>query len=126
MRSNETTLRANKELIREISALRTQLKRLSASMEHEAEGSSSRVLNAVESKSKEAIDAAIGAAQDFIDQYSDGAREAMHEVSRRTAELRDQAADSLVDTVKSRPFATVAAIAGIGFLAGFLSHRTWR
>ncbi len=120
MRSNETAVRANKDLVREINALRSQLKRLSASMENETESSGSRVLSA----SKEAVDAAIGAAQNFIDQYADSAREAAHEVSRRTVELRDSAAETLVDTVKARPFTTVAAIAGIGFLAGFLFRRS--
>ena len=124
MRSNESAFRANKELIREVNSLRTQLKRLSASMEHEAEGSAGRALNAVESKSKEAIDAAISAAQDFIDQYADGARDAVHEVSRRTAELREQAAESVVDTVRARPFVTLATIAGVGFLAGFLCRKS--
>jgi ElaB/YqjD/DUF883 family membrane-anchored ribosome-binding protein len=124
MRSNETAFKANKELIREVNALRTRLKRLSTSMEHEAEGSAGRVLNAVESKSKEAIDAAIGAAQDFTDQYADGARDTAHEVSRRASELRDQAAESVVDTVRARPFVTLATIASIGLLAGFLCRRT--
>lgn len=123
MRANGTALRTNKDLIKEIHALRTQLKKLSATMETEADGSISRTLNAVESKSKEAIDAALGAAQDFIDQYTDGAREAVQDVSRRTVELRDSAAESLVEAVKVRPFATAAAIAGIGFLAGFLFRR---
>ena len=124
MRSNETAFRANKELVREVNALRTQLKRLSASMEHDAEGNAGHALNAVESKSKEEIDAAIGAAQEFIDQYADGARDAVQDVSRRTAELRDQAAESVVDTVRARPFVTLATIAGVGFLAGFLCRRT--
>jgi ElaB/YqjD/DUF883 family membrane-anchored ribosome-binding protein len=123
MRTNGTAVRANKELIREINTLRTQLKKLSASMENEAESGMSRALNAVESKSKEAIDQAIGAAQDFIDQYADGARDALNDVSRRGGELRDSAADSLIDMVKTRPFATVATIAGIGFLAGCLLRR---
>jgi ElaB/YqjD/DUF883 family membrane-anchored ribosome-binding protein len=119
MRANGTALRANKEMIKEINALRTQLKKLSATMETEAESGVSRTLGAVESKSKEAI----GAAQDFVDQYADGARDAVQDVSRRTAELRDSAAESLVEAVKDRPFATAAAIAGIGFLAGFLFRR---
>jgi ElaB/YqjD/DUF883 family membrane-anchored ribosome-binding protein len=124
MRANGTALRANKELIKEINALRTQLKKLSATMETEAESGVGRTLNAVESKSKEAIDSAISAAQDFIDQYADGARDAVQDLTRRGAELRESAAGSLVDMVRARPFATAAAIAGIGFIAGFLFRRS--
>ena len=124
MRTNGTAVRANKELIKEIHMLRTQLKKLSTTMEHEADSGVSRALSAVESKSKEAIDSAIGAAQDFIDQYADSARDTVDDVSRRASELRESAADSLVDAVRSRPFGTALAIAGIGFLAGFLLRRS--
>jgi ElaB/YqjD/DUF883 family membrane-anchored ribosome-binding protein len=123
MHANGSALRANKELIKEISALRSQLKKLSVTMENEAESGVSRALGAVEAKSKEAIDSAISAAQDFIDQYADGARDVVHQASRRTVELRDSAAEQLVDMVRARPFATAAAIAGIGFIAGCLLRR---
>jgi ElaB/YqjD/DUF883 family membrane-anchored ribosome-binding protein len=124
MRANGTALRANKELIKEISALRTQLKKLSTMMNSEAESGVNRALGDVKSKSKEVIDSALGAAQDFIDQYADGAREALQDASQRTAELRDSASESLVEAVKARPFATAVAIAGISFLAGFLFRRS--
>ena len=39
-------------------------------------------------------------------------------------EMRDAAADSLIKTVKERPIATLAAVVGIGFLAGFLCRRS--
>jgi ElaB/YqjD/DUF883 family membrane-anchored ribosome-binding protein len=123
MRSNETSHRPNKELIKEITALRSQLKRLSATMESESESGVSRALSAVESKSKEAIDATLSAAQNFIDQYADGVRDAARDISSRTGELRDSASESVVDMVRARPFTTVAAIAGIGFLAGCLFRR---
>ena len=119
MRANGTALRANKELMKEISALSTQLKKLSTMMNSEAESGVSRALGDVKSKSNSAL----GAAQDFIDQYADGAREAVQDASHRTAELRDSASESLVEVVKARPFTTVAAIAGISFLAGFLFRR---
>ena len=120
MRANGTALRANKELMKEISALSTQLKKLSTMMDSEAGSGVSRALGDVKSKSNSAL----GAAQDFIDQYADGAREAVQDASHRTAELRDSASGSLVEAVKARPFATAATIAGISFLAGFLFRRS--
>lgn len=120
MRANGTALRVNKELIKEISALRTQLKKLSTMMDSEAGSGVSRALGDVKSKSNSAL----GAAQDFIDQYADGAREAVQDASHRTAELRDSASGSLGEAVKARPFATAATIAGISFLAGFLFRRS--
>jgi hypothetical protein len=65
----------------------------------------------------------LGAVQDFIDPYADGAREAVQDASHRSAELHDSASESLVEAVKAWPFATAAAIAGISFLAGFLFRR---
>ncbi len=124
MRSNGTAFRANKELVKEINSLKVQLKKLSDSMEAESHSGINRTLSTIESKSKEAVDHAISAAQDFIDQYADSARDAARELSAKSAELRETAAESLVDSVQTRPFATVAAIAGIGFLAGFLFRRS--
>jgi len=123
MRANGTALRANKELMKEISALSTQLKKLSTMMNSEAESGVSRALGDVKSKGKEVIDSALGAAQDFSDRYANGAREAVQDASHRSAELCDSASESLVEVVKARPFTTVAAIAGISFLAGFLFRR---
>lgn len=123
MHSGDATLRASKELIKEINTLRTQLKRLSATIESEAESGVSGALNAAESKSKEAIDAAIAAAQNFIDQYANGARDTAEHLLRNASELRDTASASLVERVRTNPLSTVATIAGVGFLAGFLLRR---
>lgn len=115
--------RANKDLIKEINALKAQLKKLAAAMENEANDGVNRALGAIETKSKEAIDDAIAATQDFIDDYADGARDAAGALARKSAELRDKATDSLIETVQSRPLGTLAAIVGIGFLAGYLCRR---
>ncbi|MBV8393302.1 MAG: hypothetical protein JOY81_08980 [Alphaproteobacteria bacterium] len=124
MRANGIAARpASKDLIKEINALKAQLRKLSAAMEAEAHDGVDRALSAVESRSKQAIDNAIDAAQDFIDDYADQARDTVEQLSRKSAELRDKATDSLVDTIQSRPFGTLAAIAGIGFLAGYLWRR---
>ena len=123
MRANGLAAHSNKDLVKEINALKAQLKKLSAAMEAEANDGVNRALSTVESKSKQAIDDAIDAAQNFIDDYAETAREGMNALSKRSAELRDQATDSLVETVQNRPFGTLAAIAGVGFLAGYLFRR---
>ena len=58
----------NKDLVREIAALKAQLKKLSMAMEAEAHDGVDRALGAIETKSKEAIDGADEAAQRFIDE----------------------------------------------------------
>ena len=115
---------SNKDLVKEINTLKAQLKKLSAAMESEAGDGASRALDAVESKSKQAIEAVIEAAQNFIDDYGETARDRMDALAKRSAELRDKASDSLVETVQERPFGTLAALIGIGFLAGYLCRRS--
>lgn len=126
MRANGISSRhhSNKDLVKEITALKAQLRKLSDAIEAEANSGVSRALGAVEGKSKEAIDSVIETAQEFIDEYADKAREVASELSDRTGELRDAAAESLVDQMRSRPFGTLAAIVGIGFLAGYLCRRS--
>ncbi|MBS0224425.1 MAG: hypothetical protein JSR91_27205 [Proteobacteria bacterium] len=123
MRANGLTASANKDLVKEINALKAQLKKLSAAMEVEAGDGASRALDAVESKSKQAIDSVIEAAQTFIDDYGDAARERIDALAKKSSQLREKATESLVETVQERPLGTLAAIIGIGFLAGYLCRR---
>lgn len=124
MRANGTAAALpSKDLIKEINALKAQLKKLSAAMEADASEGVSRAVGAVEAKSKEAIDDAIETAQSFIDEYADNAKEYATALARKSEQIRDSAANSLVETVQARPFGTLAAVIGIGFLAGFLCRR---
>jgi ElaB/YqjD/DUF883 family membrane-anchored ribosome-binding protein len=123
MRANGLTGLPSKDLVKEINGLKAQLKKLSAAMEADASEGVNRAASAVQSSSKQAIDSVIESAQEFIDGYSDSARDTMDALARKSADLRDKATDSLVDTVQNRPYATLAAIIGIGFLAGFLCRR---
>jgi ElaB/YqjD/DUF883 family membrane-anchored ribosome-binding protein len=107
---------ANKDLVKEVNALKAQLKKVSAAMEAESVDGGSRVLNTIESKGKQAIESVIEAAQDFVDEYGDAARD-------RAAELRDKATESLAETVRHRPLGTLAVVASISFLAGYLRRR---
>ena len=121
MRSNGTS--QHKDVVREINALKVQLKKLSAALEDEAHEGVNRAVGAIEARSKQAIDSAIEAAQDFIDEYADTASEAAVRLSKKTAQMRESASDSLVEAVEARPFGTLAAVLGLGFLAGYLCRR---
>jgi hypothetical protein len=123
MRANGTATLPSKDLVKEINALKAQLKKLSAAMESDASDGVSRAVGAVESKSKEAIDDAIETAQNFIDEYAENAKDYAAALARKSEQIRDSAASSLVETVQARPFGTLAAVIGIGFLAGFLCRR---
>ena len=114
---------ANKDLVKEVNALKAQLKKVSATMEAEAGDGASRALDTIESKGKQAIDSVIEAAQDFVAEYGDAARDRVDALTRRSAELRNKATESLVEMVRQRPLGTLAVIAGIGFLAGYLRRR---
>jgi ElaB/YqjD/DUF883 family membrane-anchored ribosome-binding protein len=124
MRANGTTAAVpSKDLVKEINALKAQLKRVSDALAAEASTGVNRALDTVESKGKEAVDDAIGAAQQFVDDYADNAKDAAANLARKSAQIRDNAADSLIETVQARPFGTLAAVLGIGFLAGYLCRR---
>jgi ElaB/YqjD/DUF883 family membrane-anchored ribosome-binding protein len=124
MRANGLTAHnPSKDLVKEINALKAQLKKLSSAMESEAHDGVDRAVNAIQNRSKQAIDDAIDSAQDFIDEYADSARDKVEALSKKSAELRDKATDSLMDTIQNRPLGTLAAIIGIGFLAGYLCRR---
>ena len=123
MRGNSTVLHGNKDLAREVAALKHQLKSLTEALEAEASNGASRALDKVESKGREAIDQAITAAQAFIDEQAEHARDAAKALARKSGEVRDAATESLVESVQARPLGTLAAVIGIGFLAGYLCRR---
>jgi ElaB/YqjD/DUF883 family membrane-anchored ribosome-binding protein len=114
----------SKDLVKEINALKAQLKRVSDAMAADANEGVNRAVDAVESKSKETIDDAVEAAQRFIDQYAETVKDTAARLARKSGAMRDSAADSLIQNVQARPFGTMAAVIGIGFLAGYLCRRT--
>jgi ElaB/YqjD/DUF883 family membrane-anchored ribosome-binding protein len=123
MRVSNRGASANKDLVKEVNALKAQLKKVSATMEAEAADGASRALDTIESRGKQAIDSVIEAAQNFIDEYGDAARDRVDALARRSAELRDKATESLVETVQERPLGTLAVVAAIGFVAGYFCRR---
>lgn len=117
------TTKSSKDLVKEVTALKSQLRKLSASMEADAKDGVNGALSAIELKSRAAIDEALEAAQTFIDEQTEAAKDFADSAIEKTTELRDAATESLISTVKARPLATLAAVVGIGFLAGFLCRR---
>ena len=122
MRGNGLSI-PSKELVKEINALKAQLKRVSDAMASDAADGVNQAMDAVSSKSRETIDDAVDAAQRFIDDYTDTAKDAAGKLASRSGQIRDSAAESLLETVQARPFGTLAAVVGIGFLAGYLCRR---
>ena len=125
MRANGTTPEVpSRELLREINALKAQLKKISATLEADATEGVSRAVGTIESRSKEAIDDAIATAQNVIDEYAENAKEYATALGRKSEQIRENAANSLIENVQARPLGTIAALVGIGFLAGFLCRRS--
>ncbi len=124
MRNGTAHAIPSKDLVKEINALKAQLKRVADAMANDAGDGMNRAIDAVESKGRETIDDAVDAAQRFIDEYSDTAKDTASKLARMSSQVRDNAADSLVETVQARPFGTLAAVIGLGFLAGYLCRRT--
>jgi len=125
MRANGTATASNsKDMVKEIAALKAQLKKLSTSIEKDASNGIGGAISEIQVKSKEAIDEVIETAQAFLDDYSDSAKGMTKALMAKSAKLRDEAADTLIETVQERPLATLATVVGIGFLAGYLCRRS--
>jgi ElaB/YqjD/DUF883 family membrane-anchored ribosome-binding protein len=126
MRANgmSRTQRSSKDLIKEIGVLKSQLKKLSSAMEADATDGVNGAVSAIQLKSRAAVDDAIEAATSFIEEHADNAKEMADSAIEKGLEMRDAAADTLIKTVKERPIATLAAVVGIGFLAGLLCRRS--
>jgi ElaB/YqjD/DUF883 family membrane-anchored ribosome-binding protein len=100
-----------KDLAREISLLKEQLEDLADSVN----GAGSSAI----ARGEAAVEETIKSARELIAKYGDTAKSFADDTMR----LRDKAADTLVEHTEARPLTTLAAIAGIGFLAGWLFRR---
>lgn len=100
-----------KDLAKEIAALKTQLEDLAESMNGAGQS--------IVSRGEEAVEDTLKAARELIAKYGDTAKA----IAEDTVSLKNKAADTLVEQTEARPLTTVAAIAGIGFLAGWLCRR---
>jgi ElaB/YqjD/DUF883 family membrane-anchored ribosome-binding protein len=100
-----------KDLAKEIALLKTQLEDLADSVNGTG--------NSIVARGEEALEDTLRAARELVAKYGDAAKS----IAQDTIKMKDKAADTLIEHTEARPFTTLAAIIGIGFLAGWLCRR---
>jgi ElaB/YqjD/DUF883 family membrane-anchored ribosome-binding protein len=100
-----------KDLTKQIALLRTQLDELAETVN----GTGSTLVG----RGEEVLEDALQSARELIAKYGDTAKA----MAKDAARLKDKASDKLIEQTEARPFTTLAAIVGIGFLAGWLFRR---
>lgn len=93
---------------KDFAEISTNLKELASEKTEELQGRARRVYRRASNRAQEIWD----------DVASAG-----HDVYERAGEHYDQAADALGKQVRNHPLQTLAVVAGIGFLVGFLTRR---
>jgi ElaB/YqjD/DUF883 family membrane-anchored ribosome-binding protein len=107
---NAATLNG-KDLAREIALLKEQLEALSESVN----GTGSSIV----ARGEAALDETLQSARALIAKYGDTAKA----MAEDTAKLKTKATDTLIHHTEAHPLTTLAAIIGVGFLAGWLCRR---
>jgi ElaB/YqjD/DUF883 family membrane-anchored ribosome-binding protein len=100
-----------KDLAREIALLKQQLDELADTVN----GTGSSIV----ARGEAALEETLKSARELVTKYGDTAKA----IADDTRKLRDKAADTLIEQTEARPLTTLAAIVGIGFLAGWLFRR---
>lgn len=100
-----------KDLAKEIAMLKTQLEELTESVNGTGQSMVAR--------GEEALEETLRSARELISKYGDTAKA----IATDTIDLKNKAADKFVETAEARPLTTLAAVAGLGFLAGWLCRR---
>jgi ElaB/YqjD/DUF883 family membrane-anchored ribosome-binding protein len=100
-----------KDLANQIALLRSQLEELAETVN----GGGKTLLH----RGEEALDDTLRSAREVIAKYGESAKAMAEDAAR----LKQRASDTIVHHAEERPFTTLAALAGIGFLAGWLLRR---
>ena len=100
-----------KDLAKEIALLKAQLEELAESVNGRG--------NSIVARGEEALEETLRSARGLIAKYGDTAKS----IAKETVRLKDRAADTLIEHTEARPLTTLAAIVGIGVLAGWLCRR---
>jgi ElaB/YqjD/DUF883 family membrane-anchored ribosome-binding protein len=100
-----------KDLAREITLLKQQLEELAETVN----GTGSSIV----ARGEAAVEETLKSARDLIAKYGDTAKS----IADDTVNLKNKATDTLIEQTEARPLTTLAAIVGIGFLAGWLCRR---
>ncbi len=106
-----TATHNGKDLAREIELLKAQLEELTDSVNGTG--------NSIIARGGEAVEDTLRSARELIAKYGDTAKS----IAQDAMKMRDKATDTLVEHTEARPFTTLAAILGVGFLAGWLCRR---
>ena len=100
-----------KDLAREIALLKEQLDELAESVN----GTSGSIV----ARGEAALEETLRSARELVAKYGDTAKSIVQD----TAKLKDKATDTLIEHTEAHPLTTLAAIIGVGFLAGWLCRR---
>lgn len=100
-----------KDLAKEISLLKAQLEELT--------GSVNGAGHSIVAKGEEAVEETLKSARELIAKYGDTAKA----MAQDTIDLKNKATDKIIEHTEARPLTTIAAVVGIGFLAGWLCRR---
>ena len=122
MRQNGAALHT-KDIQKEIGALKARLSDLADSLDLDEVEGIGKAIGRIEARSKEAVGDAAKAAQALIDDVPKLARAYGASIAGNAQAMGESATNAVVETVKSRPLGSIAAIIGIGFLAGYLCRR---
>jgi ElaB/YqjD/DUF883 family membrane-anchored ribosome-binding protein len=101
----------DKDLARQIALLKAQLEELAETVNGTG--------NSIVARGEAAIEESLKSAREMIAKYGDTAKS----IADDTLKLKDKAADKMLEHTEARPLTTLAAILGIGFLAGWLCRR---
>jgi ElaB/YqjD/DUF883 family membrane-anchored ribosome-binding protein len=111
MRNSATQQHDGKDLANQVALLRNQLEELAETVN----GTKSSLIG----RGEEVLEDTLRSAREMIAKYGDTAKA----MAQDAAKLKDKASDKLVEQTEAHPFTTLAAIVGIGFLAGWLCRR---
>ena len=101
----------SKDLAKQIALLRSQLDEVAETLN----GTGDSLIQ----RGQETMKETLRSARELIAKYGDSAKAMADDAVR----LKNKAADTLVQHTEERPLTTLAAILGIGFLAGWLLRR---
>ncbi len=122
MRQNGTAMHT-KDIHKEIAALKARLNDLADSIDVEDIEGIGKAISRIELRSKEAVDDAAQAAKALLEDVPKLAKAYGASMADSAKALGESATNTVVETVKARPLGSIAAIIGIGFLAGYLCRR---
>lgn len=99
------------DLAKEIALLKAQLEDLAESVNGKGDS--------IVARGSEALEDTLRSARELIAKYGDTAKS----IAKDTVRLKDRATETLIEHTEARPLTTLAALLGIGFLAGWLCRR---